>query len=366
MTTRQQVDEFLGLWRIAVVGVSRNPKEFSYTLSGVPAAPIRGRAREPVRRPDRRSGVLRAGPGHRAARHGSAAHDHAARHGAGRSRLRGGRDPARRAPEAGTPSTLAASISRRRRSGATWWRIRARRCWSTTPCRRRLTRSRSARTPRRRDRRRGDQPALSDLPAAVPQVAAEADRQLVDRGAGVPSVRADGGTGADGGSAGGGRRRADRCAGGRCQTRRTMSGDVPTHPWTRPGGLPGSIRRCRRTGRAGPLDAPAARPTGPGSSSSPSSCSSVSAGRSSSRRTLRCSASCPGPRPCPRLRRPPVLPRRAPLQARQPGRRAHPPPVSPGPLRRHRPVRPLGRHPRPSPLLRRPAARCPPGSSPCR
>ncbi len=191
------------------------------------------------------------------------------------------------------------------------------------------------------------------------------------------TVGADGGIEADGGGAGGGRRRADRCAGGgrrradrcaggRCQTRRTMSGDVPTHPWTRPGGLPGSIRRCRRTGRAGPLDAPAARPTGPGSSSSPSSCSSVSAGRSSSRRTLRCSASCPGPRPCPRLRRPPVLPRRAPLQARQPGRRAHPPPVSPGPLRRHRPVRPLGRHPRPSPLLRRPAARCPPGSSPCR
>lgn len=32
MTTRQQVDEFLGLRRIAVVGVSRNPKDFSYTL----------------------------------------------------------------------------------------------------------------------------------------------------------------------------------------------------------------------------------------------------------------------------------------------------------------------------------------------
>ena len=32
MTTRGQIDAFLGLRRIAVVGVSRDPKEFSYTL----------------------------------------------------------------------------------------------------------------------------------------------------------------------------------------------------------------------------------------------------------------------------------------------------------------------------------------------
>lgn len=32
MTTKKQVDDFLALKRVAVVGVSRNPKELSYTL----------------------------------------------------------------------------------------------------------------------------------------------------------------------------------------------------------------------------------------------------------------------------------------------------------------------------------------------
>lgn len=32
MTTKKQVDDFLALKRIAVVGVSRNPKEFSYAM----------------------------------------------------------------------------------------------------------------------------------------------------------------------------------------------------------------------------------------------------------------------------------------------------------------------------------------------
>ena len=62
-TTLKQIDGFLALKRIAVVGVSRNPKEISYTLW----QELRQRrydavAGQPGRDRDRRQAVLRERP----------------------------------------------------------------------------------------------------------------------------------------------------------------------------------------------------------------------------------------------------------------------------------------------------------------
>ncbi len=104
MTTKKQIDDFLALKRIAFVGVSHNPKEFSYALwqefrqrryEAIPVNPnvavLDGQT------------CLQTGPGHRARRRGRADHDLVEGHRADRPRLRRGRREARLDVQAASP-----------------------------------------------------------------------------------------------------------------------------------------------------------------------------------------------------------------------------------------------------------------------
>jgi predicted CoA-binding protein len=60
VTTRREIDEFWGLRRIAVVGVSRDPRRFSHMIwQELRQVALRGSAGEPGDRPPRRPAVLR-------------------------------------------------------------------------------------------------------------------------------------------------------------------------------------------------------------------------------------------------------------------------------------------------------------------
>ncbi len=96
VTTRRQIDDFWALKRLAIVGVSRDPKHFSNQIwqelrqrryDVVPVNPNTDRARRPA--------LLRQRPGHPAARRRRRDHDPADRDRGGRPRLRRGRGEAR-------------------------------------------------------------------------------------------------------------------------------------------------------------------------------------------------------------------------------------------------------------------------------